>query len=704
MERGFGAGARVCRVVVSVCAVAVSSWAGTFYVDATGGNDANDGLSPAAAKTVAKVNGSTFAAGDQILFKRGQVWNESLVPPSSGASGNPIVFDAYGTGEAPTLTGYVGLPAASWSLDSGNIWKASITSNSFNYVLFGWIGSDGTVGNVWGTKFTSGKSALVAPYQFYFASNVLYVYSAGNPATYYGSMAAMLMTNGQIVYINGKSWLTIQHFKLTYFDTYGVRIGGASDHITIANVYSDGVIPAGTTPHGFFVSASPAPTDIKFYNVDAHRNYNGFRFDGSASGIVVKNCRAYGNRNHGREDNTGGGVNYSYCHFYANGLGVVISTDTTGGVDGGGNLPAYTAPQTTGWQKYPARITLTVDDPGLIVGADGYVDSILPVFDARGIQLSIAVVTGYDIANQLVSKFQSWITAGRDVVSHSWSHQYFTFPNAFTLHYTGTGTAATASISGNHLMTTVTGGPGGENINLDLTNPAYDAMSELVATINGRSGYVAVEDANCKGAAHSIGLADVSAQDIKGATYTVLLQESRLIPDEMQTSKAWMNANLTGLPSTRVYVYPGGVEDTSTQGYAAAAGYVGARGAFTMDLGTKDVYAREAAAAFRLPGTWTDLNPADLEAGSGTGEITLPLNALGWGFSEIEVTYTAGLDPIPAAVKVACAQLVKNAQAMPALNVRQGFLDRMRLEYFADALLDQSVRALLAPYVAQKVG
>ena len=81
----------------------------------------------------------------------------------------------------------------------------------------------------------------------------------------------------------------------------------------------------------------------------------------------------------------------------------------------------------------------------------------------------------------------------------------------------------------------------------------------------------------------------------------------------------------------------------------------------------------EAAAAFRLPGSWTELNPADLEESSGTGEITLPVNALGWGFSEIEVVYTAGLDPIPAQVKVACAQLVKNAQAMPALNDARGF-------------------------------
>ncbi len=476
-----------------VCAMAGTAGAATYYVDATGGVDTNDGLSQGTAwKTVAKVNGSTFSAGDSILFKRGQVWNESLVPPSSGASGNPIMFDAYGTGEAPTLTGYVGLPSASWTLDSGNIWKTSITSTSFNYVLFGYVGSDGTVGSVWGTKFTSGKSALVAPYQFFFTSNVLYVYSPVNPATYYGSMAAMLMTNGQIIYINGKSWITIQHFKVTYFDTYGVRIGGASDHITIANVYSDGVIPAGTTPHGFYVNVSPAATDMKFYNVDAHRNYNGFRFDGPGSGIVLKNCRAYGNRNHGLEDSmTGGGSTYSYCHFYANGLGVVVSTDTVGGTNGGNNIPAYTAPATTSFQKYPARITLTVDDPGLIAGAETYIDSILPLFDARGLQLSVAIVTGYDLSNTLISKFQSWIDAGRDVVSHSWSHQYFLPASAMTIKYTGTGSAATMTVSGNTLTTTVTGGPGGENLSFDLTDPSYNTVSSLVTAINTHGGYTA---------------------------------------------------------------------------------------------------------------------------------------------------------------------------------------------------------------------
>ena len=113
----------------------------------------------------------------------------------------------------------------------------------------------------------------------------------------------------------------------------------------------------------------------------------------------------------------------------------------------------------------------------------------------------------------------------------------------------------------------------------------------------------------------------------------------------------------------------------------------------------------DAALAFGIPGTWADLNVADLDVFPGTGEVTLPMNVLGWAFTEMEIVYTAGLDSFPDGVKVACAQLVKNAQATPALNVKRGVLpDRMQLMYFSDSLLDETVQALLAPYVAQKVG
>jgi hypothetical protein len=161
--------------------------------------------------------------------------------------------------------------------------------------------------------------------------------------------------------------------------------------------------------------------------------------------------------------------------------------------------------------------------------------------------------------------------------------------NAFMLQYTGTGTAATVAISGNHLRTTITGGPGGEGLDLDLTNAAYDTISELVATINGRGVYAASQDANCQGVVHSITLGDIGTQDIKTAAYPVLLQKDRLVPDEQNTSKAWLQTNISGLPNVKVYVYPSGYEDSQTQGWAVAAGYEGARGGLSMGNSLKDV-------------------------------------------------------------------------------------------------------------------
>lgn len=118
-----------------------------------------------------------------------------------------------------------------------------------------------------------------------------------------------------------------------------------------------------------------------------------------------------------------------------------------------------------------------------------------------------------------------------------------------------------------------------------------------------------------------------------------------------------------------------------------------------------DAIVWDAAIAFGIPGTWLQLNVADLDVFSETGEVTLPINVLGWTFTEIEIVYTAGLNPIPDVVKVACAQLVKNAQATPALNVKRNVLpDRMQLMYFSDSLLDETVQSLLAPFVAQRVG
>jgi hypothetical protein len=112
----------------------------------------------------------------------------------------------------------------------------------------------------------------------------------------------------------------------------------------------------------------------------------------------------------------------------------------------------------------------------------------------------------------------------------------------------------------------------------------------------------------------------------------------------------------------------------------------------------------DVALMFGLPGVWTAIDVSAIDYFADTGELTLPLNIVGLWFSEVDIVYTAGFSVIPDPVKFACAQIVRNAQATPALNVKAEHLDRMHLNYFADTLIDQTVSAMLAPYVAQKVG
>ena len=112
----------------------------------------------------------------------------------------------------------------------------------------------------------------------------------------------------------------------------------------------------------------------------------------------------------------------------------------------------------------------------------------------------------------------------------------------------------------------------------------------------------------------------------------------------------------------------------------------------------------EAALAFSLPGEWTAIDPTTVDFASDTGELTLPWNLFGLPYNEVMVTYTAGLAAIGDDVKSACAQIVRNAQAQPALNVGQSKMDTMQMRYFSSLLIDQTVEAWLKPYVANRLG
>lgn len=604
--------------------------ASDYYVDCNYGSNGNAGTSQQQAwRTVLKVGISSFLPGDTIHLRRDCTWNETLTPPSSGSSGSLIKIDSYGNGRPPHLTGSMPVAGRWWNrVGSSNVWAANIysdTSGVANVVQCGIRGfycltqSPSQIqfvrfGTVWGNAQAS-QGALSQDRDFWYdATNyILYVYSSsGNPAPHYSGVTPIVLSGQSMLNLNGVSWLEIQHLLIDWFDGYGVQVQGTSDHLWLANIAANSEVENGTVPLGFYVQPSGMATDIHLYNTDANMNYAGYRFEGCSGGgcaFEIKNCRAYGNRAYGIVDNTHGAVSYDYCHLYANNLATALTVDTSGtpGPTAGAHyISAETAPWVREWRRWPAYTTVSYDDPGLVQYSDSYANLLLPIMTSKAVPLSIAVVTGGSFSQSIIGEVQGWINAGWDVNTHSISHEYWSPPaasclgsgtatvpcHAFeSLQYTGSvASSVTVNIThptAGHAHLTITPVPFDSAASVDWdvtpalpgqTSNGLDTLGGILFTLQQRGVFSVALDANAKSTARSISLADVTNLDIGSGAQNLDLDESQMESEEMSWAQAWMNLNVTGLPTHRVYVMPGTYGDAITENIAAGLGYVGVRG------------------------------------------------------------------------------------------------------------------------------
>lgn len=108
--------------------VPLFSGATTYYVSGTG-SDSNSGTSQGSPwRSIARVQQqmSALQPGDQVLFQRGAVYAGELSIYCNGTAAAPVTFGAYGTGEAPIISG--GVPVTNWVQYQGNIWRAPIAA------------------------------------------------------------------------------------------------------------------------------------------------------------------------------------------------------------------------------------------------------------------------------------------------------------------------------------------------------------------------------------------------------------------------------------------------------------------------------------------------------------------------------------------------------------------------------------------------
>lgn len=198
-----------------------------YYVDASSGNDRNNGLSPGAAwKTIDKVNSKKFLPGDRILFKRGQIWRKQLIVPTSGTAGDPITYSSYGEGNRPIMSGRLNLKGwktkANWTNEGNRVWSFYLDTDPLRLFLDGneYVESDAV-------KNINDKE------RWFHSSGRLYVFAPRNPASFYTRIQGSRTSFSYVIFLNKKDHIILDDLEIrgAQFSVYCF----GSDYITIDN-------------------------------------------------------------------------------------------------------------------------------------------------------------------------------------------------------------------------------------------------------------------------------------------------------------------------------------------------------------------------------------------------------------------------------------------------------------------------------------
>lgn len=119
---------RTVTIAILIFFCGLTAHATNYYVS-TSGSDSNPGTISQPWATIAKVNSATYAAGDYVLFSRGQTFTGQILPQRS-----TLNYGAYGTGSKPIVSGFQTLTG--WTLHSAGIYRAATTAlNTANMVV-----------------------------------------------------------------------------------------------------------------------------------------------------------------------------------------------------------------------------------------------------------------------------------------------------------------------------------------------------------------------------------------------------------------------------------------------------------------------------------------------------------------------------------------------------------------------------------------
>jgi hypothetical protein len=217
----------------------------TYYLDATGGDDSNNGTSPETAwKSLDQIYLLTVVyhqifAGSQILLKAGETWDGQIIVSALGTASLPIILGKYGTGANPIL--YGDMHTAAWTEVPGHpgIYQAAAGRGTTLYKAYEGT-TELTVENEDSLDFDNPTD--VETYLNGLAAGSWgprYMYGVTQTLVYVKTLDGSAPTNvkvfrDEVIHVSTSSYFTIQDLDIRQTG-YGI-MADTSDHMTVQRV------------------------------------------------------------------------------------------------------------------------------------------------------------------------------------------------------------------------------------------------------------------------------------------------------------------------------------------------------------------------------------------------------------------------------------------------------------------------------------
>ncbi|MDO9253872.1 MAG: cadherin domain-containing protein, partial [Bacteroidales bacterium] len=250
-------------------------------------------------KTISKLNSvfSSLAAGDSILFKKGETFTGTIIPTLSGTLVSPIIISSFGIGTKPIISGFENIsgwisegagiyskiifpqsipnmvtingintplgryPRTGYLTIDSHVTNTTITDADLNSTITNWTGAEvvirkwnwvidrSLITNHSGSTitYTSGSTNNAQNGYGYFIQNDLrcltdlgdWAYKSGKLYMYFGSknpdsVIVKVSTINKVIDISSRSNITIANLEIQGGNTAGVNVS-ASSYITITN-------------------------------------------------------------------------------------------------------------------------------------------------------------------------------------------------------------------------------------------------------------------------------------------------------------------------------------------------------------------------------------------------------------------------------------------------------------------------------------